>query len=59
MTPQELSEHIHDCGWHMECSLSTFIRRARYVALFIYWSIRHRSVRHVRWVLAFEGYSWN
>ena len=24
MTPQELSEHIHDCGWHMECSYASF-----------------------------------
>jgi hypothetical protein len=59
MTPQELEHHIADCGWHMECAASKLIRRARYVALFIYWSIRHRSVRHVCWVLAFEGYSWN
>jgi hypothetical protein len=24
MTNAELSEHIHDCGWHMECSYASF-----------------------------------
>lgn len=24
MTPQELEQHIADCGWHMECSYARF-----------------------------------
>lgn len=35
------------------------IRRALYAARFIYWTLQHGSTKHVRWVLAFEGYSWN
>ena len=33
--------------------------RVRYALRFIYWTLRHRSTKHVRWVLAFEGYTWN
>jgi hypothetical protein len=35
------------------------LRRAKYIARYVYWAIRHRSTRHVAWVLAFEGYTWN
>lgn len=37
---------------------ATAVRRARYMARFIYWTVRHRSTANVRWVLAFEGYQW-
>lgn len=33
-------------------------RRIKYIARFIFWTVRHRSTKHVRWVLAFEGISW-
>lgn len=34
-------------------------RRIAYIGRFIYWTARHRNTKHVRWVLAFEGYTWN
>lgn len=34
-------------------------RRAMYIGRFIYWAIRHRSFKHVAWVLEYEGYTWN
>jgi hypothetical protein len=34
-------------------------RRIAYIGRFIYWTASHRSTKHVRWVLAFEGYSCN
>jgi hypothetical protein len=34
-------------------------KRLRYIAAFIYWTLRHGSTRNVRWVLAFEGFTWN
>jgi hypothetical protein len=39
--------------------METALRRLRYVVRFILWTLRHRSTRHVRWVLAFEGTTWN
>jgi hypothetical protein len=33
-------------------------RRFIYAARFLYWTVRHRSTKHVRWVLAYEGYTW-
>jgi len=38
---------------------STLSRRLRYVWRFVFWTVRHRSTEHVRWVLAHEGTSWN
>jgi len=38
--------------------LGTFIRRIKYIARFLYWTARHRSTEHVRWVLAAEGFTW-
>jgi hypothetical protein len=35
------------------------VKQLHYIARFIYWTIRHRSTRNVRWVLAFEGTTWN
>jgi hypothetical protein len=34
------------------------LRRLRYCAHFIYWSIRHRSFEHAGWICAYEGISW-
>lgn len=34
-------------------------RRIKYIARFVYWAARHRSTKHVAWVLAFEGFSWH
>ena len=33
--------------------------RIRYAVRFICWTLRHGSTKHVRWVLAFEGYTWD
>jgi hypothetical protein len=38
--------------------LSLIGRRIRYMGRFVYWTVRHRSTANVRWVLAYEGYSW-
>ncbi len=35
------------------------MKRLRYLASLIFWTLRHRSTKHVRWVLAFEGYTCN
>jgi len=40
-------------------SAGTARHRAGYMARFVYWTIRHRSTQHVRWVLEYEGCSWN
>lgn len=34
------------------------MRRIRYIPLFIYWAIRHRSTSAARWVMALEGHEW-
>jgi len=34
-------------------------RKLRYIARFAYWTWKHRSFEHVRWVLAHEGTTWN
>lgn len=33
--------------------------RAYYCIRFAYYAVLHRGFRHVRWVLAFEGTTWN
>lgn len=33
-------------------------RRLRYIARFAFWTFKHRSFKHVRWVLAHEGTTW-
>lgn len=38
---------------------AVLLRRIKYIGRFIYWAVRHCSTRHVVWVLAFEGYTWN
>jgi hypothetical protein len=35
------------------------MKRLRYLASLIYWSIWHRSFSRGRWVAEFEGHSWN
>lgn len=35
------------------------LRRVKYALRFIYWTCKHRPTKHVAWVLAFEGYTWN
>lgn len=32
--------------------------RLRYVLGFIYYAVKHRGLRHVRWALAAEGLKW-
>lgn len=34
------------------------LRRAAYLIRLAYWTVRHRSVRHVKWILSFEGAKW-
>ena len=34
------------------------MRRLHYIARFVLWTVRHRSTRHVAWVLAYEGIQW-
>lgn len=34
------------------------LRRARFVARFIYWTWRHGSTKHAGWVCNFEGLYW-
>jgi hypothetical protein len=38
--------------------LRLIAKRARFIARFIYWTWRHRSTKHVLWVLAHEGTEW-
>ncbi len=33
--------------------------RIRYIARFIYWTVRHRSAANAAWVCELEGYQWN
>lgn len=37
---------------------SVLRRRIRYIARFVYWTLRHGHTRNVRWVLAHEGTQW-
>lgn len=47
------------CGERARHSVGADLRRRiAYIGRFIYWTARHRSTKHVRWVLAFEGYTW-
>jgi hypothetical protein len=32
--------------------------RIRFIARFIYWSVRHRSPRNAAWVCEYEGFKW-
>lgn len=54
-----LLSHVETVEPQVEAAVSRFIRRLKYAARFIYWSVRHGSTKHVAWVLAFEGYQWN
>lgn len=45
-------------GGCRESSTELLRRRLHYIARFVLWTVRHRSTRHVRWVLAFEGTPW-
>lgn len=38
---------------------AVLLRRIKYIGRWLYWAARHRSTKHVAWVLAFEGYTWN
>lgn len=35
------------------------MRRINYIARFVLWTLRHRSTSNARWVLAYEGTTWN
>jgi hypothetical protein len=35
------------------------MKRLRYALSLIYWTLRHCSLSRGRWVVAFEGKSWN
>lgn len=35
------------------------MQRAIYIGRFLYWSARHRSISRARWVLDYEGITWN
>lgn len=43
----------------MTCVDGLLTRRIKFIARFIYWTIKHRSPKHAAWVCEFEGYSWN
>jgi hypothetical protein len=34
-------------------------RRVFFIARFCYWAVRHRSISSARWLLAYEGITWN
>ena len=57
--PDRLSSSSAQAASERRTGLMTFNRRARYMARFIYWTVRHRSTANVRWVLAYEGFTWN
>lgn len=38
--------------------LSVIWRRVRYVARFIYWTVKHRSTANAGWVCNYEGFHW-
>lgn len=57
--PAETSAKSYAALMRIGQACRVFSRRARYITRFIYWTARHGSTRHVAWVLAFEGYSWN
>jgi hypothetical protein len=33
-------------------------RRLRYIARYLYWTLRHRSPKHAAWICAYEGLKW-
>lgn len=35
------------------------LRRIRYVARWVYWSVRHRSTANAAWICAYEGHQWS
>lgn len=32
--------------------------RLRYALRWLYWTVRHRSIKHAAWVCAYEGMTW-
>jgi hypothetical protein len=54
-------EHIHGCiagriWWQSSSRSATLRDRVRYALRWLYWAIRHRSTKHVAWILEYEGY---
>jgi hypothetical protein len=33
-------------------------RRLRYIARYLYWTLRHLSPKHAAWICAYEGLKW-